>query len=593
MGRLLDSLGIQRRYGRKFGVLLLVTTLLVASVGGVIYLTIDDELTEDTEQELQTRANDNANQVDNWFALTEQQFVEVTRSSAVRSGEVYRSSDQLTRISSRDEIAGTYLVNRSTEVVTVATGGMDVTDSDDRLRPALADRTERVVQRSGGRVSYSAPFRLAGNQPVLLAVTEAPSNEDRALLAVIDLEQLSRTLYGTDGDREATVSVLNESGTVVLSSDRDALLTEAAVEGSDGDSGAVTETDDDRAVGYAAVDTRGWIATNQLPTSEAYGLRETVSKQILLLLAVLVVSLGAIGLTIGRNTVRSVTDLADCATALREGDLETEIGSDREDEFGDVYDAFDEMRTSLKEQIDEAESARREAEVSRAEALELTEHLQEKATEYSRVMQRCAGGDLTQRMDGDEENEAMDRIASEFNEMIEELEKTVGQLETYVDEVEEGGAAVEESAAAVREASEQVADSIERISVDADEQTRRIEAVSATLSSLATRLAELAGQYDDEQLDKTLDDLRAATGEVESMVALTEQSQSEVSTVSAAAEEQAAELTEVSERANELQRYARPLRDILGRFETEAEHEFVFSTGPTGNATAATTEDER
>ena len=34
--------------------------------------------------------------------------------------------------------------------------------------------------------------------------------------------------------------------------------------------------------------------------------------------------------------------------------------------------------------------------------------------------------------------------------------------------------------------------------------------------------------------------------------------------------------------ANELQRYAEPLRDILERFETEEEHEFVFSVGPTG-----------
>jgi hypothetical protein len=54
--------------------------------------------------------------------------------------------------------------------------------------------------------------------------------------------------------------------------------------------------------------------------------------------------------------------------------------------------------------------------------------------------------------------------------------------------------------------------------------------------------------------------------------------------VAGAAEEQAAELNTVSERANELQRYAEPLRDILERFETDQEHEFVFSVGPTGGA---------
>ncbi|MFC6973560.1 hypothetical protein ACFQL1_01000 [Halomicroarcula sp. GCM10025709] len=54
----------------------------------------------------------------------------------------------------------------------------------------------------------------------------------------------------------------------------------------------------------------------------------------------------------------------------------------------------------------------------------------------------------------------------------------------------------------------------------------------------------------------------------------------ESETVAGAAEEQAAELNEVSSRAEQLKRYAQPLGDILGRFETEAEHEFVFSGGP-------------
>jgi hypothetical protein len=54
----------------------------------------------------------------------------------------------------------------------------------------------------------------------------------------------------------------------------------------------------------------------------------------------------------------------------------------------------------------------------------------------------------------------------------------------------------------------------------------------------------------------------------------------ESETVAGAAEEQAAELNEVSSRAEKPKRYAQPLGDILNRFETEAEHEFVFSGGP-------------
>jgi hypothetical protein len=50
-------------------------------------------------------------------------------------------------------------------------------------------------------------------------------------------------------------------------------------------------------------------------------------------------------------------------------------------------------------------------------------------------------------------------------------------------------------------------------------------------------------------------------------------------------------LTQVSERANDLQRSAQPLRDILERFEREAEHEFDFSVGPTGDANVSNQDD--
>ena len=64
------------------------------------------------------------------------------------------------------------------------------------------------------------------------------------------------------------------------------------------------------------------------------------------------------------------------------------------------------------------------------------------------------------------------------------------------------------------------------------------------------------------------------------VVDLSEETMAEAENVAGAAEEQAAELNEVSQRAEDLSRYARPLREVLDRFETESEHEFYFPTGP-------------
>jgi uncharacterized phage infection (PIP) family protein YhgE len=112
------------------------------------------------------------------------------------------------------------------------------------------------------------------------------------------------------------------------------------------------------------------------------------------------------------------------------------------------------------------------------------------------------------------------------------------------------------------------------------------------MDGIATELENFAEQHPDTEIGAQLDSIQDIASEINEIADLSEETQSETDNVSAAAEEQAAELNEVSERANDLQRYAQPLRDILGRFETEAEHEFVFSVGPTGSAGPGTVEEE-
>jgi methyl-accepting chemotaxis protein len=277
---------------------------------------------------------------------------------------------------------------------------------------------------------------------------------------------------------------------------------------------------------------------------------------------------------------------------MQEGDLDVELHTTRIDNIGRLYGGFAELRDSLRSQIGEAERARKEAEVSRAEAMEMTNYLQETAEEYSEIMQDCAAGDLTQRMEEDGENEAMDQIAAEFNDMIGELEKTTGQLKSYVDEVEAAGAEVEQSANTVRQASEEVADSIQTISDDAYDQKERLRSVSETMDGVASRLEEMAEHHPDLDVADSLEEIRSIAADVEETADRSGSTMAEAENVAGAAEEQAAELNEVSERAHDLQRYAQPLRDILNRFETEAEHEFVFSVGPTGGGTGATADED-
>jgi methyl-accepting chemotaxis protein len=340
------------------------------------------------------------------------------------------------------------------------------------------------------------------------------------------------------------------------------------------------------------------FVVSETPQSSAFQLRSNVVFNFGLTLLFAFLILLGVTLVGGRSAIRDLNVLANRAEAMGEGDLDVDLETSRKDEIGVLYTTFDDMRTDLKERIseaeearDEAESARKEAEVARAEAEEMATYLQDKAEEYSDIMQQVGMGDMTQRMTPDGEEESMDTIAEEFNDMIEELEKTTGQLKSYVDEVEEAGAEVEQSAETVRDASEQVADSIQKISDDAYNQKERLQDLSETMDEITGTLESLATS-EDVDIDEPLANIRDIATDISDIADLSEETMAEAEHVAGAAEEQAAELNEVSERANDLQRYAQPLRDILGRFETEAEHEFVFSVGPTGGAQSPSSRSE-
>jgi len=503
---------IRENYGAKLTVLLVLTAIIVGSVGVAIYHTVDTELTESTEQQLESSAASDATQLDNWLRLTEHLFVGVTRSSAVRSGDNYGAYDQLARVSGQNEIVGTSLVDLSNGATTVETGPVEMTGETDRLRPALRERTIQLAADTDQRTSYSAPFRLDG-RPVVVAVTTTPSRDGRGLVSVIDLMKLSGELFDTTTDREKTTTVVDTTGTVVLSSNRTAVLTESPVaDGSLQNASGVTQAASGAlAVGYAATAVDGWKTTNHLSTSEAYSLRNTVSVLILLLLGVLVTGVGGIGLTLGRNTVGAVTELAERANTLRAGDLETEIESDRRDEFGEVFNALDAMRRSLREEIAEAEAAheqaereRQRADAARQEAVELNERLEATAAEFGATMDACAEGDLSKRLSTETDSDALAEIADAFNAMVEEWAATIREVRQFGDAVERETATVTDSVESARETGETLADGMATIAAESTQQATDIrsvreatETLSATVEEASASATQVATSADD------------------------------------------------------------------------------------------------
>ena len=339
-------------------------------------------------------------------------------------------------------------------------------------------------------------------------------------------------------------------------------------------------------LGHATVAGTGWTVLTHVPKSAAFALRNDIATGMGALVVVPLVALGLVGTVIGRRAGAQLDDLTQKAAAMGEGDLGVDLESSRADEFGQLTRGFAEMRDALRDQIDETERARKEAEVARAEAVETNEYLRETAERYSEVLAACARGDLTRRMDPDGQNDAMDRIAADFNEMVRELELTTGQLASFAEEVAEGGESVHASAETVKEASEQVAESIQQISDDAYQQRERLTTVSQEIDAVADELEAVADGREDLEFEEPLVRIWTVSTLVEEAATAGETVVEESETVAGAAEEQAAELAEVSARALELKRTAQYLGDGISHFETEAEHEFVFQTGDGIDASA-------
>ncbi|WP_049992856.1 PDC sensor domain-containing protein [Halapricum salinum] len=630
---------IRRSFAIKFGIALLILGLAVGAVGFVGSELVKDEFRDEVNEQYGSIALQDANNVNSWIRENSREATQLSRMPIMTSANVSRIDGYL--FDERNEgntWGGTgpvvhYADVTNGEIVRSSRDAYDNTsfsELNDSLAVSLDGveigqgvvRSEAYVdQRGTVRIAFISPIRDDDENQHAIVYTISPTDFATQSLSqtgqdgvtmVVDgqnrilmehsgttqllLQNYSDSVWGqpiTDargaGNGESVVQLAPNKGSGVLSGEANNRVGEYNLRGENYlVASSKVPTISSAGIGQSV----DWVVLVHQNQNTAYGQVESVANQQLIATFVGILFIGVFGIVLGRNTAKAIDRLKGKAEEMEEGNLDVDLYSPRDDQIGRLYQGFANMRDALKQQIEEAEQARKEAEVSRAEAMEMSNYLQEKADEYAEIMQQCASGDLTQRMDPDGENEAMDRIANEFNEMIDELEKTTGQLKSFADEVETAGEVVQTSSESVRDASEQVADSIQKISDDAYDQKERLQEISGTMDEIADDLEQFAAE-NDVDFGESLDRIEEIATMLSDLTELSEETMAEAENVAGAAEEQAAELNEVTQRAEDLSRYARPLREVLDRFETESEHEFYFPTGPgSGDATMPDTDDE-
>ncbi|QLK27487.1 methyl-accepting chemotaxis protein [Natrinema zhouii] len=505
---------IRKRYALKFAIALLAIGLIVGGIGTFATGEITAQTENSVNSEYQSLASSEAKTISRWQDRNEM----ATRSTS--TSETLRSEDSsevtLFLQNKQSELFGdahaTHVIDHDTEnkrVIGSTTMKSDVSFQDDErdwLNSVVLDQVSEV---------YVSDVYDVGGTPVVGFVSPIGGGENRMLVLEVRVSDIAGDFQGGERADGGFTMVVNNKGNVVFDENTERVLTEygdkAAMEpvrlgeelrGSmdsfEQQAGVVqmsatpTVIDEPYTVGYAPVEGTNWVVVTHAPTSEVYGFVQTVQDFGYIATFAGVAAIVLIGAVLGRNTATAIDRLTGKTKQMEEGDLEVDLSSSRIDSIGQLYGGFASMRDSLKTQIHEAESARMEAEQAREETERINQSLEQKADEYSTVMQAAGDGDFTARMDAESDNEAMAAIGSEFNEMIAEIERTVAELNRFATDVATASEQVTASSEEVRSASQQVTGSIQEISDGAERQDQSLQSVNQEMSGLSTTTEEIA-----------------------------------------------------------------------------------------------------
>nr|WP_276256532.1 methyl-accepting chemotaxis protein [Halovivax sp. TS33] len=495
---------LRSSFSRKLAVLFLIVLLLIAAIGGVIYVQTGTALEENTKQEMTQSTTLQANTVGEWVDRTRDNTRHMAASSPVASGDLPAVESYL-RSEHQDaaaSVAGIHYYDTSEQTVLASTDGGA---ADTNYRDAGVEwATEDLSVENAEQTRVTQPYLDPTTETKSVAfVSQVPDEPDRAIVLVVDLEAQVDGLERPSSTNESFTHIVDDRGTVVMSHHLDDINTqntgsadEYGVDSMAVEMGLMGETgymemetshghQGTMAMGYAPVPGTDWVIMTHVPANAAYALQDDITRSVSALVLLSVLGLGIVGAVIARNTTQPITRLAERASELESGNLDAELETSRTDEIGQLYGAFDNMRVSLREQIEEAEEAR-------SRTKRINNHLEDKATEYSDVMQACSEGDLTQRMDSDSESEAMSDIAVDFNRMIAEIEETVDHLSQFADEVAASSEEVTASTEEVHSASAQMTESIQEISNGAERQNESLQAVNREMHGLSTTTEQIA-----------------------------------------------------------------------------------------------------
>ena len=424
LARLLQK--TRQSYPLKLVVAFGIVTLLVGTASVSLYVEADSILHHETQNKLESSAQLQAQALDEWLNEKRIQSRAISQAAPLRYGDYGDVVAYLwTVVENDDDVEAAYFVDTGNGTVISSVGSSRIVSSNGVIRTAgQRDFTRRAG--NDDRVLVSEPFRAyQGGAPVFLLSAGIPGRDNRSIVTVVNLQKLSDSqAHQLD---EARFQVQDDDGTVIMSENGSRILEHTAFEEVPTEETGVVRADyggQEAVVGYASMERRHWTVLAWMPASQAFAIRSAITRGLAWMVATVLVGFAVIGLVLTRNTVKPLRELAKKAQILQAGSLDEPIETTRTDEFGELFEAFEGMRVSLRSQMDNVERARLESE-------RLTRELKRDAEQFGTVMAACADGELDRRLEPSSDQPSMQNVATAFNEMMDDVEAQTEELEAF------------------------------------------------------------------------------------------------------------------------------------------------------------------
>jgi methyl-accepting chemotaxis protein len=509
---------VRRSYLRQFAAAVAVILVVLVFVLGGVYAMERNAQEESVQETLQSNTERNVDEVANWRRQHATAARISSQSGKLREDSASSASAALRSMSNSmpAEVVAIHYFNWKEGNLTASSDSN--VGSETATLPWLnstslsgngvttVHTTDAYVHNNDTRMAFISPTQFGINYAIAVEVSVTESFDFRNPVPGSQTQVLqgnASVMYDEDTARVGTTYSGLAAGTLYNQTEETGLLSFGT---SDNAGNATFVQDDGRIVSYALVPGAN-MAVVTSTTTDAYGVGTETMGYLALVFVFVAISLGAVGFVVERPVARSISRLAERTEEIEDGNLDVDLESNRIDEIGTLYATFGSMRDSLAEQIDqierareearaEAEEARESAEQAREEAEAFNEHLEETADEYGEVIRACADGDLTRRLDPDEESEAMAEIARSFNDMMADLQSTVARVREFADEVADSTARATAATQEVRTTTREVSGSVGDIADDANEQDEYLQDLSEEMNDLSATVEEVAATAD-------------------------------------------------------------------------------------------------